>query len=108
MKTIEVVFDGRAFVPSEPVDLPSGTRLRLTVPENRDEASSRLVPNQPRPLTEEEEKHWEELCRIWETASWPFSSVDEALAYSRGRPWPELLLLPDLPIPTENRKEGSN
>ncbi len=97
LKRIEVVYDGSVFVPTLPLDLPSGTKLTLTVPESS--SSFRLgsqSPTQPlRNMTAEEKNHWERLCRHWETTSSPFASVEEAMAYSRGRPWPELLLSPD-------------
>src|SRR5579871_2659263 len=95
LKTVEVVFDGEAFVPTEPVDLPTGTKLTLAVPEVP--ASNNLFPktNRLRPMTDEEKRTWERLCRLWEEAPLPFSTVEEALAYSRGRAWPELLLAPE-------------
>ena len=33
LKTIEVVFDGTNFVPTEPVELPAGTKLAVTLPD---------------------------------------------------------------------------
>jgi hypothetical protein len=34
LKTIEVVFDGKAFVPTAPVDLPAGAKLTAELPEH--------------------------------------------------------------------------
>ena len=110
LKTIEVVFDGTAFVPSEPVDLPAGTRLSLTVPQGLAGTPSQLIPSKPRPLTEEEKKKWDELSRIWQSSPPLFSSIEEEMAYIRGRPWPELLLAPDpieLKAQEEIGKEGA-
>jgi hypothetical protein len=77
-KTIEVAFDGNAFVPTEPVDLPAGTRLKLAMPDGPVVAPSQLVSNRPRPMTEEEKKKWEKLCR--ECESTPPTAEEEAAA----------------------------
>ncbi len=88
LKMIEVVFDGRAFVPTGPVDLPAGTRASVAVP---DAGPTRgvLAGPPPPPMTEEDKQEWERLCRIWAATPLPWATVDEAIAYSRGRPWPE-------------------
>jgi hypothetical protein len=106
--SIEVVFDGKSFVPTEPIDLPTGTKLTLDVPKESLNDKTLPIINTERAMSTEDDREWEELSRLWQTTPWPFSSVDEALAYSRCHPSHELLLLPDLPIPTENRKDGSD
>lgn len=95
IKTIEVVFDGRNFVPSEAVDLPAGTRLNLPLPDVSLWTPSRLVSNNPWPLTEHEKEEWEELRKQWENVPEEFRSVEEAVSYSRGRPWPKYQQMPD-------------
>jgi predicted DNA-binding antitoxin AbrB/MazE fold protein len=107
LKSIEVVFDGNAFIPTEPVDLPSGTKLNLAVPVDST-GTNMQVTNQLRAMTEEEKQRWEQLCRHWETAPPDFLTVDEALAYSRGRLWPELLLAPDSANQPELVKDGKD
>jgi hypothetical protein len=110
-QSIEVVFDGKSFVPTEPIDLPTGTKLTLAVPETT--AGNNPVPlvSELRVMTDEEKARWERLCHLWETTPPPFPTVEEAMAYSRGRPWPELLLAPDpvnAPSSNEIRKDGSS
>ena len=34
LKTIEVVFDGKTFVPTGPVDLPAGTKVSVELPDH--------------------------------------------------------------------------
>jgi hypothetical protein len=75
--TIPVVFDGKAFVPTEPVDLPAGTKACVAVLGGLSPATAimtvaeadRILKGDGTPL--------------------PWATVDQALAYSRGRPWPE-------------------
>lgn len=77
LKTIEVVFDGKAFVPTEPVDLPAGTKASIAVD------SPTAASNAP--LSHEEA---ERILR-GDGSPLPWATVDEALAYSRGREWSE-------------------
>jgi hypothetical protein len=90
-RTIEVVFDGKAFVPTEPVDLPVGTKVRLPVPgeANGQPPAPRVQP--PPPVTEEHKKLWDRLSREWEEAPPRFATLEEEMAHTRGRPWPELV-----------------
>lgn len=76
--TIEVVFDGKTFVPTKPVDLPAGTKASVAL------AGSSAAPPAA-PLTPEEA----ERILKGDGTPLPWATVDEALAYSRGRPWPE-------------------
>ena len=71
LRTIEVVFDGKSFVPTGPVDLPAGTKVSVELPDSgmSAEEAERILGGDGSPL--------------------PWATVDEALAYSRGRPWPE-------------------
>jgi hypothetical protein len=88
LKTIEVVFDGKAFVPTEPVDLPAGTKASVALPESGP-ARGVLVGPPPPPMTEEQRQDWKRLCRLWAATPLPWATVDEAIAFMRGRPWPE-------------------
>jgi len=113
MKTIEVVFDGTTFVPTEAVDLPAGTKVSVAVPDHgyagpragapdpsrpptpEQQAvwvefmrAVRATPPDPLPVTDEHRELWDRLRRGWEEAGPPFSSVEEEMAYIRGRPWP--------------------
>lgn len=85
LKTIEVVFDGTNFVPTGPVELPAGTKVMLSLPANHGSGST------PPPLTEKQKQDWERLSKVWAETPPPFPTLEEAMAYSRGRPWPELL-----------------
>jgi hypothetical protein len=107
-KTIEVVFDGKAFIPTEPLDLPTGTKLTMAVPETPVGENSVPTSSRPRAMTNEEKQRWERLCRHWDSTPPPFSTVEEAMAYSRGRPWPELLLAPDLDSQPTSSGIGKN
>lgn len=103
LKAIEVEFDGKAFVPTEPIDLPAGARLTITLPDAAAAHQPGPITNQRRPMTDEEKRRWEELRRHWEETPPPFPTVEEAIAYSRGRPWPELLLAPEPAEPSETK-----
>lgn len=78
-QSIADVFDGRAFVPAEPVDLPVGTAARLVV-----DTPPADPPQPPAAGAETGE---------------PFRTLDEYMAYSRGRPWPYLLVPFEPPPP---------
>lgn len=76
--TIEVVFDGKTFVPTSPVNLPAGTKANVAVVEG-------AVLRPASTLTPEEA---ERILR-GDGTPLPWATVEEALAYSRGRLWPE-------------------
>lgn len=75
--TIDVVFDGKAFVPTGPVNLPAGTKASVSLDMTHSQPIKHLT-------TEEAER----ILR-GDGTPLPWATVDEALAYSRGRPWPE-------------------
>lgn len=79
LKTIEVVFDGTTFVPTGPVNLPAGTKVNVELP------GVGVQPTLPGDLSAEEA---ERVLR-GDGTPLPWATVDEALAYSRGRPWPD-------------------
>jgi predicted DNA-binding antitoxin AbrB/MazE fold protein len=72
MPFVKAEFDGRVFVPCQPVDLPAGTRVEVVVP--------------PPAMTEEQARQWEEIANQIESSAPHFPTVDEAMRYSRKRP----------------------
>jgi hypothetical protein len=69
---VQAEFDGRVFIPCQPVELPAGTRVEVVVP--------------PPKLTDEELLKWEDIARQIESSAPHFPTVDEALRYTRKRP----------------------
>jgi predicted DNA-binding antitoxin AbrB/MazE fold protein len=69
---VQAEFDGRVFVPCQPVELPAGTRVEVVVP--------------PAKMTEEQRTEWEEIANQIEASAPHFPTVDEALRYTRKRP----------------------
>lgn len=88
LKTIEVVFDGRTFVPTGPVDLPAGTKVSVSLPEKSGAVGTMSVGPPPPPMTAENEAEWERLCRIWAATPLPWATVDEAVAAMRRPSYP--------------------
>ena len=86
LKVIEVVFDGKAFVPTEPVDLPAGTKANVAVPEGAP-ARTVLAGPPPPPMTEEQKRDWERLCQLWAATPPHWATVDEAVAAMRRPSW---------------------
>lgn len=85
-KTIEVVFDGKTFVPTGPVDLPAGTKVTVEVPDGS--AKPRMsVGAPPAPMTDEERREWEEILVQVRAAELPWATVDEAVAAQRTMSW---------------------
>src|SRR5262249_42842725 len=74
MPTIKANFDGQVFIPCEPIQPPVGTPVEV------------ILPSLPPQLTEEEKKQWKEVLQQIRASEPPFSTVDEALRYSRKRP----------------------
>jgi hypothetical protein len=72
MPFVKAEFDGNVFVPCQPVDLPAGTRVEVVVP--------------PPAMTPEQARQWEAIATQIESSAPHFSTVDEALRYSRKRP----------------------
>lgn len=73
MTVVDAEFDGRAFVPSEPVTLPLGTRVRV------------VVPAAVRRPTAEEERLWREVLNDLAGSEPAFPTVEDALRPSRRR-----------------------
>ena len=87
LRTIEVVFDGKSFVPTGPVDLPAGTKVSVELPDHGAPRGMSVGPPPP-PMTAEEEDEWEEMCRIWAETPLPWATADEAVAAMRRPSWP--------------------
>ena len=72
MPFVKAEFDGRVFIPCQPVELPAGTRVEIVVPPPR--------------MTEDQLRQWEEIAQQIESSAPHFPSVDDAMRYSRKRP----------------------
>lgn len=79
-RTITAVFDGKAFVPVEPVDLPTGTPVQLLVGEPV------VAGKPPRPMTPDERRRWEAFVTGLRSAAPDPPTLDEAMRDIRGRP----------------------
>jgi hypothetical protein len=65
-------FDGRVFIPCQPLELAVGTRVEVVVP--------------PPKMTDDQRKQWEEVARQIEASAPHFPTVEDALRYSSKRP----------------------
>jgi hypothetical protein len=74
MSVVKAEFDGRVFVPCEPLNLPAGTRVEV------------IVPGPPPKLTPEEAREWQEILQQIAATEPPFPTVEEAMRYTRKRP----------------------
>lgn len=86
LKAIEVVFDGKTFVPTEPVDLPAGTKVTVEVPDHGypGPRAGAIDPNNP--PTAEEEAIWVEFVRGIRTTPPDPQTFEEYLRQRRGEP----------------------
>jgi len=82
-KTILVEFDGKTFVPVEPVDLPAGTKAIVRVAVNQEHP---YVGKPPPPMTDEQRRLWDELVKEWAAHPLPWETVEEALGRPRYEP----------------------
>ena len=73
MATLKAEFDGQVFVPSAPVDLPTGTQVEV------------VVPTSGRRPTAEEDRQWQEVLADRAASEPAFPTVEEALRWSRRR-----------------------
>ena len=74
MATVKAEFDGRVFVPLEPVSLSPGAKVEV------------VLPNPVPPLTPDERAEWQELQAQIAASQPHFPTVDDALRHSRKRP----------------------
>jgi predicted DNA-binding antitoxin AbrB/MazE fold protein len=107
-------FDGRVFIPCQPVDLPAGTRVAVVLSDSPRQPTEEenldaefdghvFVPREPvdlppgtsvevvfatlpRKPTEEDNRRWQEILQQLDASEPPFRSVEEALRYTRKRP----------------------
>ncbi|MBY0512463.1 MAG: hypothetical protein K2P78_00960 [Gemmataceae bacterium] len=96
VKRYSLVFDGKTFVPTEPVELPVGTRADVVVTLDEGGGPTAMIQPPP-PMTPERQRTWEELTRQWASGELPWATVDDAIGYSRGRPGYHLISDPENP-----------
>ena len=70
---IKARFDGRVFVPAEPIDLPAGSTVAV------------FVPGGPPAPTPADEHRWQTVLDALEASEPAFLTVEEALSRSRRR-----------------------
>ena len=73
MTSITAEYDGRVFVPSQPIDLPAGTRVVIP------------VPSPPRRPTASEDIEWKNILDEIAASPPAFPTVEDALSASRRR-----------------------
>lgn len=80
LKTIEVVFDGKTFVPTGPVDLPAGTKGIIKLPEIQGAGPAGSTPS--------DDVSAEEAERVLrgDGTPLPWATVEEALGRPRYEP----------------------
>jgi hypothetical protein len=81
MTTVVAEFDGKVFVPQQPVDLPAGTKVTVAIPE-----AAAQGPQQPRRPTEEERREWQKFMEELNSTEPYFPTLEHALGYSRKYP----------------------
>lgn len=84
LKTIEVVFDGKTFVPTVPVDLPAGTKVNVELPDHGYPGPRAGATKPARPLTPEEETAWVEFMRSIRSTPPDPPTFEEYLRQQRG------------------------
>jgi hypothetical protein len=72
MPVVRAKFDGKVFVPSDPVEVAAGTEVEVLVP--------------PRKPTAEENRLWQELVKHWEESEPPQPTLEEAMRAIRKYP----------------------
>ena len=86
LKVIEVVFDGKAFVPTEPVDLPAGTKGNVELPEHGYPGPAAGAPDPDNPPTPDQERSWIEFMRAIRSSPPDPPTFEEYLRQRRGEP----------------------
>lgn len=86
LKVIEVVFDGTAFVPTEAVDLPAGTKASIDVDiaDHGYPGPRAGAPDPNHPPTPEQEALWIEFMRAIRSSPPDPPTFDEYLRKRRG------------------------
>src|SRR5262245_46678326 len=98
MPVVKATYDGRVFVPSDPVEVPEGTQVEVLVPPRepteeeikRHDATARTGTSEltwpPGKLSPDQQAAWEELMRQIQSSEPPFGSVEEYLRFTRKYP----------------------
>lgn len=73
MTSVVAEFDGKVFVPSQPVDLPAGTRVEI------------LIPRPHRAATPHEDREWQGILSELAASEPAFPTVEDALRATRRR-----------------------
>lgn len=81
MSIVVAEFDGRVFVPQQPVELPVGTKVAVSLPQ-----SSVSPMQRPREPTQEERREWQEFIALLNSSDPCFPTVEDALGQSRKYP----------------------
>lgn len=84
LKSIEVVFDGKVFIPSVPVDLPPGTKASVAVADHGYPGPSAGAPDPNHPPTPEQQAVWVEFMRAIRSTPPDPPTFDEYLRERRG------------------------
>jgi len=84
LKTIDVVFDGKSFVPTEPVDLPTGTKLTLDVPDHGYPGPRAGAHDPDKKFSPEDAAVWIEFMRAIRSVPPDPPTFDEYLRQQRG------------------------
>lgn len=82
-QAILVVFDGKAFVPVDPVSVPVGTKALVRVAANQE---SPFASPPPPPPTAEDNERWERLKKHWAENPSPWATPEEAFGRPRYEP----------------------
>lgn len=82
-KVIEVVFDGKTFVPIVPVDLPTGTKASVELPDHGYPGPRAGAPDPDNPPTPEQEAMWIEFMRAVRSTPPDPPTFDEYLRQQR-------------------------
>ena len=81
MTTIVAEFDGKVFVPEQPVDLLPGTKVAIALPG----ADQQLAANRRRPTAEQRRELEQFIAELNQSPPY-FPTAEDALAYSRMYP----------------------
>lgn len=85
LRVIEVVFDGKAFVPTGPVDLAVGTKASVALPDHGYPGPRAGASDPNRVFSPEEEAEWIEFMRAVRSTPPDPPTFDEYLRERRGK-----------------------
>ena len=84
MTIIKATFDGKVFVPSEAVDLPSGTTVEISFSTKPPKDPTHSSPR-PEAMTLEQRQEWETILKEIQEGEPPHETFEDYLRYRRGR-----------------------